>query len=404
MSFIGASTMESSIMDDQEKLFSLILEIVESESDDFSDLLKLSGLNIETDFSNVDLSDLDFGDFDISSIDTGGSKLNRRQLILSRAFGSGWRSVTAPTSKQCTLKSEIGCSGIGLHSGSPTSVLLRPAPPNTGIIFRRIDVEENNEIPAFIDNVIDPSLSTKLENLAGVSVSTIEHLLAALWGTGIDNAFVDVDGSEIPIMDGSSAPFVFLVECAGAVEQEDPRQVIEILTGIEIKDGEKSVSLSPYNGYLFDVYNDFSQYIPSQRLIIELDLAAFKSEICRARTFGFVTEVEALRAHGMGRGGSLDNAVIIGEGGDVLNKEGLRYEDELIRHKTADAIGDLYLAGHRILGKYTSVGGGSSLNNELVRELVNHPNNWRTREEPLTFYTDSIPGGAASGNRGNIVA
>ena len=281
--------------------------------------------------------------------------------------------------RQRTLQSSISCTGIGLHSGTKTSMTLHPAEAGSGIRFRRVDVTDRaNLIAAEWANVTDTRLNTCITNEAGVSVKTIEHLMSALAGMGVDNALIDIDGEEVPVMDGSAAPFVFLVECAGLVEQAAPRQVIKVLKRVVVTDGDKIATLSPADDYALSVDIDFAAAaIGRQQTSLCVEPAAFKAEISRARTFGFEQEVEAMRAAGLGRGGSLDNAVVIaGDGNGVLNEEGLRYDDEFVRHKLLDALGDLSLAGAPLLAHFRGTRCGHALNNQLLRALFADPTAW----------------------------
>jgi UDP-3-O-[3-hydroxymyristoyl] N-acetylglucosamine deacetylase len=289
------------------------------------------------------------------------------------------RSQIGTVVRQQTLHSSISCTGVGLHSGTKTAMTLHPAEAGSGIRFRRVDVtDRNNIIPALWANVTDTRLNTCITNDAGVSVKTIEHLMSALAGMGLDNALIDIDGEEVPVMDGSAAPFVFLVECAGLVEQNAPRQVIKVLKRITITDGDKVTTLSPADDYVLSVDIDFAAAaIGRQQTTLCVDPATFKAEISRARTFGFEQEVEAMRAAGLGRGGSLDNAVVIaGDGKGVLNEEGLRYDNEFVRHKLLDALGDLSLAGSPLLGHFRGTRCGHALNNQLLRALFADPTAW----------------------------
>lgn len=279
---------------------------------------------------------------------------------------------------QHTLKSEIGCSGTGLHTGETVSILLKPAPVNTGIVFRRIDeIGKGAEIAAHVDNVVDATLCTTLGNEDGVTIATVEHLLAALAGCAIDNVIVEVNGSELPIMDGSAAPFVFLIECAGMIEQDTPRRVIEILKRVDISIDGREASLSPGDGFSVGFAIDFdSDAIGKQDMNVRLVNGTFKGEISRARTFGFAEEVDQLRRMGLARGGSLDNAVVV-NGDEILNEEGLRYDDEFVRHKILDCVGDLYLAGAQIAGHFQGYRSGHAMNHEIVRALFADPSAWR---------------------------
>lgn len=279
---------------------------------------------------------------------------------------------------QHTLKSEIGCSGTGLHTGNTVSIVLKPAPEDTGIVFRRTDMAgKNAEIPALVENVVEATLCTTLGNDEGIKIATVEHLLAALAGCRIDNVYVDVDGPEMPIMDGSAAPFVFLVECAGVVEQNKTRRVIEVLKRIEISDDGREASLSPGDGFSVGFEIDFeSDAIGKQDKSVRLVNGTFKGEISRARTFGFAEEVDQLRKMGLARGGSLDNAVVV-SGDKILNDEGLRYDDEFVRHKILDCVGDLYLAGAPISGHFQGFRSGHAMNHAIVRALFSDPTAWR---------------------------
>ncbi len=283
---------------------------------------------------------------------------------------------------QHTLKSEIGCSGTGLHSGETVSIVLHPAPADTGIVFRRTDLDgPDNEIPALVENVVDATLCTTLGNDKGVTVATVEHLLAALAGCLIDNVYVDVDGPELPIMDGSAAPFVFLIECAGIVTQDRSRRFIEVLKRVDVSIDGREASLSPGSGFSVGFQIDFdSDAIGRQDLSVQLVNGTFKGEISRARTFGFAEEVDQLRRMGLARGGSLENAVVV-RGSEILNDEGLRYENEFVRHKILDCVGDLYLAGAQISGHFQGYRSGHAMNHAIVRALFADPSAWR--------YTDA---------------
>ena len=283
---------------------------------------------------------------------------------------------------QKTLKSSISCTGIGLHTGARVTMTLRPAEVDHGIVFRRTDVTGPAALVAATwRHVVDTRFCTAVANEAGVRVGTIEHLMAALAGCEIDNAVIDVNGPEVPVMDGSAAPFVFLIECTGVVEQAAPRMAIEILHRVAIADGERSVSLTPGSGFSLSFEIDFDNpLIRQQSMLIELDNGSFKSEISRARTFGFDAQIGALRKAGLARGGSLDNAVVI-SGNRVVNEEGLRYADEFVRHKVLDSIGDLYLGGAPIIGHFRGVRSGHTLNNQLLRRLFAQRLAWRFVEQ-----------------------
>ncbi len=286
------------------------------------------------------------------------------------------RSVTAGL-LQRTLKAPINCRGIGLHSGAPVNMTLTPADPNTGIIFRRVDLKNGaRDIPARFDLVTDTRMCTKISNDHNGSVATIEHLMAALAGCGVDNAIIELDGPEVPVMDGSSEPFVFLVECAGVVEQSVERNVISVKRAVRVGTDESFASLEPGHRFTMAMCIDFqSRAIGRQDIFLEVSDLTFKRELSKARTFGFAHEVEAMRAAGLARGGSLENAVVI-DGDTVLNKDGLRFEDEFVRHKALDCVGDLALAGGPILGHFRGRRTGHALNNQLLRALFSDSENY----------------------------
>ncbi|MDO8605945.1 MAG: UDP-3-O-acyl-N-acetylglucosamine deacetylase [Phaeospirillum sp.] len=278
-----------------------------------------------------------------------------------------------------TLKTSIGCTGIGLHSGAKVTMVLHPAEVGTGIRFRRVDINGGGAIvPAIWSAVHDTRMNSCLRNDDGVVVGTVEHLMAALAGMQIDNCLIEINGPEVPVMDGSSAPFLFLIECAGVVEQSAPRQAIKILKPISVQDGDRIASLTPAPGFSVRFEIDFaSSAISRQEVFVNLSRGAFKSEISRARTFGFEQEVAFLRANGLARGGSLDNAVVIDSTGScVLNDDGLRYPDEFVRHKVLDAVGDLYLAGAPLIGHFHGIRCGHALNNQLLRALFADQTAW----------------------------
>lgn len=279
---------------------------------------------------------------------------------------------------QNTLAHRVSCVGVALHAGQKVSMTLHPAAENTGIVFQRADLKNQpNLVPACYKNVTNTMLGTTITNAAGVSVSTIEHLMAALWGCGIDNARVELDGAEVPIMDGSSEPFVFLIECAGKTEQEAPRRMIEVLKTVEVTDGDKHASISPAAHFGVELEISFaSGAIATQQCEFSVCDASFKTDLSRARTFGFEHEVEQMRAMGLARGGSLDNAIVV-SGDTVLNKEGLRYKDEFVRHKVLDCIGDLYLSGGQLVGQISATRTGHGLNNKLLHKLFSTAGAWR---------------------------
>jgi UDP-3-O-[3-hydroxymyristoyl] N-acetylglucosamine deacetylase len=294
--------------------------------------------------------------------------------------------------KQRTLKNCIKATGVGLHSGKKVLVTLRPAPAHSGIVFRRVDVTPAVEIPARAENVGDTRLSTSLAR-GEVRIATVEHLLSAFAGLGIDNAYVDVSAPEVPIMDGSAGPFVFLIQSAGIEEQSAPKQFMRIKRPVAVEDGDKWARLEPFDGFKVSFSIDFDHPLFDETIkFAELDFSttSFVKEVSRARTFGFLKEVEMLREKDLALGGSLQNAVVIDDY-RVLNEDGLRYEDEFVRHKILDAIGDLYLLGHGLIGAFRGHKSGHALNNRLLQRLLADNSNWELvdyRDEvelPLTF-------------------
>ena len=279
--------------------------------------------------------------------------------------------------RQKTLKTQIQCSGVGLHSGRRVTLSIGPAAVDTGIRFKRTDAAgQGAVIPARWDHVVDTQLCTVIGNAEGVRIGTIEHLMAAFAGLGIDNATVEIDGPELPIMDGSSDAFVFLIECAGIFEQSAPRKRVKILKRVSVGTDEASATLTPSPIFTLDFALDFATpAIGHQEKSVRLVDDAFKRELSRARTFGFAEDVDRLRKAGLARGGSLDNAVVIG-GDRVLNQEGLRYGDEFVRHKLLDAVGDLYMAGAPIEGAFHGVRSGHALNNKLLRAVFADADAW----------------------------
>lgn len=269
-------------------------------------------------------------------------------------------------------------AGVGVHTGDRVRLAVRPAPVGTGIVFVRTDIKDrDNRIPVSGEAVVDARLNTMIENAAGVRLSTIEHLMAAFAALGVSNAVVEVDGPELPILDGSALQFVQLLDRAGFRRQEAPVRYIEILAPIRVEEGDKSAVLLPCDRYEMRFEIDFpTPVIGNQVVDFVVDEATFRSEIMAARTFGFAHEVEALRRAGLARGGSLENAVVI-DGDQILNPGGLRMEREFVKHKALDAIGDLYVLGAPLLGRYEGVKAGHAINNLLVRELLAHPQAWR---------------------------
>lgn len=284
--------------------------------------------------------------------------------------------------RQRTLKNVIRATGVGLHTGKKVYLTLRPAPANTGIVFRRIDLDPNTEIQAHPDNVGDTTLSTTLVS-GNVRITTVEHLLSAFAGFGIDNAFVDVSADEVPIMDGSAGPFVFLIQSAGVEEQGQPKQFLRILKRIRVEDGDKWAMFEPFDGFKVGFTIQFDHPMFNERNChaeVDFSTTSFVKEVSRARTFGFMRDVELLRQHNLILGGSLDNAVVVDDY-RVLNEDGLRYQDECVKHKILDAIGDLYLLGHSLIGAFSGFKSGHELNNKLLRQLLQEENAW----ELVTF-------------------
>ncbi len=278
---------------------------------------------------------------------------------------------------QKTLGKAIQCAGVGLHSGAQISMTLRPAPIDTGIVFVRLD-RGGSLLPALYDRVTGTTLGTSLGGCDGVAVGTVEHLMAALWGCEIDNLFVEIDGPEVPAMDGSAGPFVDMIMEAGVVGQAALRHVIKVWQRVDIIDGERRISLIPTDSFSIDLSIDFShKAIARQSSVLEGGPVAFRSEISSARTFGFVHEVDALRAAGLAKGGSLKNSIVVGdENTGVLNEGGLRYENEFARHKVLDCVGDLYLAGKPLLAHVEAHRSGHELNNALLKKLFSDDDNW----------------------------
>ena len=278
---------------------------------------------------------------------------------------------------QRTLKNTIKATGVGLHSGKKVYLTLKPAPVDTGIVFVRTDLEVPVEIKAHALNVGDTTLSTTLVN-GDVSVDTVEHLLSACAGLGIDNAFIEVSAPEVPIMDGSAGPFVFLLQSAGIVEQERPKRFIRVLKSINVQDGDKFARFEPYDGFNIKFTIDYDHPVfrnRSQVTEFEFSTSAFVKEVSRARTFGFMRDFEYLRANNLALGASVNNAIAVDDY-RVLNEDGLRYEDEFVKHKVLDAVGDLYLLGHSLIGRFVGYKSGHGLNNILLRELLKNPDAW----------------------------
>jgi UDP-3-O-[3-hydroxymyristoyl] N-acetylglucosamine deacetylase len=290
---------------------------------------------------------------------------------------------------QRTLKNVIRATGVGIHSGEKVFMTLRPAPVNTGIVFRRTDIEGSPEVAGFATFVGDTSMNTSLEH-DGVKVSTVEHLMSAFAGLGIDNAYVDLSNAEVPIMDGSAGPFVFLIQSAGIEEQSAAKRFIRVLEPVEVKVEDKWARLDPFAGFRVSFKIDFNHPVfKSHQSFASVDFSttSYLKEIARARTFGFMRDIEMLRERNLVLGGSLDNAVVLDDY-RVLNEDGLRYEDEFVKHKVLDAIGDLYLLGHPLIGAFSGYKSGHHLNNLLLRELLERESAW----EEVTFEdSEAIP-------------
>ena len=289
---------------------------------------------------------------------------------------------------QQTVAKDVMATGIGLHSGKPVRLRLCPAEPNTGIIFRRVDHPEAADIPVCAAAVTDTKLCTQLGDQT-TGVSTVEHLLAALFALGIDNLRIEVDAPEVPIFDGSAAPFIFLLQTAGIALQEAPKKAYKVLREIRVEDGDKFAQLSPADGFSVDLIVDYNHpVIPHQQQRFTFVGRAFQDEIARARTFCFQKDLEMLQTKGLARGGGLDNAIVIKDY-SILNPTDLRYPDEFLRHKVLDVVGDLYLGGHLILGAFSGRKTGHALNNKLLRTLLAEPSNYRLVELPAD--TDGLP-------------
>lgn len=280
-------------------------------------------------------------------------------------------ALNKPMVKQRTLKNSVSVTGVGLHSGEKVTLSLRPGQVDGGIVFRRVDVKPVQDIQARPHLVHDTRLSTCMEQ-NGVRVATIEHLMSALAGLGVDNAIVEMDGAEVPIMDGSAGTFIFLLQSAGIVEQSAAKKFIRIKKTVEVVQGDKWVKFEPYNGYKLTFTINFAHPVfasSKQHVTVDLNEHSYIRDISRARTFGFMQDVENMRAQGLALGGSLDNAIVMDEY-RVLNPDGLRFEDEFVKHKVLDAIGDLYLLGHAVIGAFSGFKSGHALNNALLRALL----------------------------------
>ncbi|MGH8528381.1 MAG: UDP-3-O-acyl-N-acetylglucosamine deacetylase [Nevskiales bacterium] len=284
--------------------------------------------------------------------------------------------------KQRTLKNQIRATGVGLHTGNKVYMTLKPAAADAGLVFRRVDLDMPTEVAAHAENVGETTLSTTLVQ-HGVRVATVEHLLSAMAGLGIDNAVVELSADEVPIMDGSAGPFVFLIQSAGIQELDAPKRFIRIKNTVEVSDGDKWARFEPYDGFKVSFGIEFDHpmfHAGTQTATVDFSSTSFVKEVSRARTFGFMRDIEYLRANDLALGGSMDNAVVLDDY-RVLNADGLRYEDELVRHKILDAIGDLYLLGHGLIGSFSGYKSGHALNNKLLRTLLADKKAW----EMVTF-------------------
>ena len=278
---------------------------------------------------------------------------------------------------QRTLKNSIRATGVGLHTGTRIIMTLRPAEPDTGIVFRRVDLPGAPEVRARATSVGETRLGTTLVE-GDAKVSTVEHLLSAIAGLGIDNVVVEVDSGEVPIMDGSAGPFVFLLQSAGIAEQARPKRFVRVLKRVEVRDGDKWARFDPYDGFRVNFEIEFDHPVfkrHSQTASMDFSTTTYLKEVSRARTFGFMRDLETMRAHNLALGGNLDNAIVLDDAG-VMNEDGLRSEDEFVKHKILDAIGDLYLLGHSLIGEFSGFKSGHGLNNRLLRALLSDRSAW----------------------------
>lgn len=308
--------------------------------------------------------------------------------------------------RQKTLRQSISAVGVGLHTGEKVYLTLKPAPENTGIVFKRTDVEPPVQIKAETHSVSETTLCTTIEN-NGYKVATIEHLLSACAGLGLDNAIVEVSAAELPAMDGSSAPFVFLIQSAGLKEQDALREFIKIVKPVRVEDGDKWIELEPYDGFKVSVELDFKHPVLKksfQSVTIDFAQSSYAKEVSRARTFGFMSDYEWMKQNNLALGGSLNNAVVLDDHG-VLNEDGLRYNDEFVKHKILDAVGDLYLLGRRLIGSFKGYKSGHALNNTLLRKLLEDNSAWElvtfggenAENLPDAFRHPVVPIAAAAG-------
>jgi UDP-3-O-[3-hydroxymyristoyl] N-acetylglucosamine deacetylase len=290
--------------------------------------------------------------------------------------------------KQRTLSNVIRATGVGLHTGEKVFLTLKPAPVDTGIVFYRVDLDTPVEIKATPESVTETVMSTTIES-NGVKISTVEHLMSAFAGMGVDNAYVELSTHEVPIMDGSAAPFVFLLQSAGIAEQNKAKKFIRIKKSLEVRDGDKWVRFEPFDGFKVTFTIDFDHPIfknSVQNATVNFSTTSFIKEVSRARTFGFMDDLEALRKAGLARGGSIDNAIVM-DSFNILNDDGLRYKDEFVKHKILDAVGDLYLLGHPLVGAFSAHKSGHALNNQILRQLLAEEDAWELttlKDEPDT--------------------
>lgn len=289
---------------------------------------------------------------------------------------------------QRTLKNSIRATGVGLHSGEKVILTIKPAPVNSGIVFRRVDLDPVVDIPAQALSVGMTTLCTSLSK-DHARVDTVEHLMSAMAGLGIDNSIVELNAQEVPIMDGSSGPFVFLIQSAGILEQDAPKKFIRIKRKVEVKDGDKVARFTPYDGFKVGIEINFDHpVLQKSRQVASLDFSttSYVKEVSRARTFGFTKDIEYMRSQNLALGGSVKNAIVVDDYG-VLNEDGLRYDDEFVKHKILDAVGDLYLLGHSLIGEFVGYKSGHGLNNLLLRELIAQPQSW----EFIEFLDEDVP-------------
>ena len=298
---------------------------------------------------------------------------------------------------QRTLKNAIRATGIGLHTGKKILMTLRPAAPDSGIVFRRTDLEQPVDIQAHAEHVGETMLGTTLHK-GDAKISTVEHLLSALAGLGIDNALIEVSAAEVPIMDGSAGPFVFLLQSAGIEEQKAPKRFIRILESVHVTDGDKWARFDPYNGFKVNFEIEFNHPTfkkHSQVASMDFSTTSFLREVSRARTFGFMRDIESLRSRNLALGGNMDNAIVLDDT-RILNEDGLRYEDEFVKHKILDAIGDLYLLGHSLIGEFSGFKSGHALNNKLLRTLIGTPTAWQEvtfeslKDAPISYVPAAV--------------